>query len=117
MENSSRELEKNKEKYLNMNRKINDAISKLNEANQYIYDSYSQLAKNYSSDEATKKVNSLNDEFSNVESIINRLSGEILAESERKINEINAQIRKISSGTSTVINKPGGKKINNYEIK
>lgn len=91
------ELEAEKKEYLNMNKKINDTVSKLKKADEYIYDSYKELAKNYSSDEATKKVTNLEEESNNVNNIIKELDNEILAESEREISSINSAIKKIEN--------------------
>lgn len=85
-------LNTNKTKYQNMNIKINDTVSKLEKVNGYLYTSYRELEKNYSSSEAKKKVTSLKSESGEVESIINELNGTILTESYRKINSINYQI-------------------------
>ena len=85
-------LNANKTKYQNMNIKINDTVSKLEKVNGYLYTSYRELEKNYSSSETKKKVTSLKSESGEVESIINELNGTILTESYRKINSINYQI-------------------------
>lgn len=102
------ELETDKKKYLNMNKKINDAVSKLKKADEYIYNSYKELAKDYDSEEATKRVESLEEESNNVNSIIKELDKEILAASERKISSLNSEIKKIENEKQELRNQLNG---------
>ena len=90
--NEKRALESSRVVYQNMNAKINDAINKLTKARDYLSKSYTQLEKYYQSNAANKKVTELENEYTNINRIIQELKSEILVASNNKINSINSSI-------------------------
>lgn len=86
-------LNKSKEEYIQMNEKINQAITELSSAQNNFEEACAQLQDNYSSEAATEKVNELEDECTAIEEIINELRNKILESSNSKINVINTQIK------------------------
>lgn len=87
-----RNLETSRSLYQSMNTKINDAITKLTSAKDYVNKSYTELEKYYQSNTSSKKVTELESEYTNINSIIKKLKSEILLASNKKISSINSSI-------------------------
>lgn len=79
--------------YQNMNNQINQAITELSTAYNYIVNARNQLSENYSSDVANKKVEELRVVADDINALISKLRDQILAESNRKIKSIGNQIQ------------------------
>lgn len=79
--------------YQNMNNQINQAITELSTAYNYIVNARNQLSENYSSDVANKKVEELRVVADDINALISKLRDQILAESNRKITSIGNQIQ------------------------
>lgn len=79
--------------YQNMNNQINQAITELSTAYNYIVNARNQLSENYSSDVANKKVEELRVVADDINALISKLRDQILAESNRKIISIGNQIQ------------------------
>lgn len=79
--------------YQNMNNQINQAITELSTAYNYIVNARNQLSENYSSDVANKKVEELRVVADDINALISKLRNQILAESNRKITSIGNQIQ------------------------
>ncbi len=75
-----------------MNTKINDAITKLTIAKNYINKSYTLLEKHYQSNTSSKKVSELENEYTNIANVIKDLKSEILVASNNKISSISSSI-------------------------
>ena len=79
--------------YQNMNNQINQAITELSTAYNYIVNARNQLSENYSSEVANKKVEELRVVADDINALISKLRDQILAESNRKITSIGNQIQ------------------------
>ena len=79
--------------YQNMNNQINQAITELSTAYNYIVNARNQLSQNYSSEEANKKVEELRVAADDINALISKLRDQILAESNRRITSIGNQIQ------------------------
>lgn len=88
-----RSLGNSKTEYQNMNNQINKAITELSTSYNHIETAQTQLAQNYSSKMADKKLEELGEIADSINELIRILRDEILAESNRKISSINSQIQ------------------------
>ena len=79
--------------YQNMNNQINQAITELSTAYNYIVNARKRLSENYSSEAANKKVEELRGVADDINALISKLRDQILAESNRKITSIGNQIQ------------------------
>ncbi len=79
--------------YQNMNNQINQAITELSTAYNYIVNARNQLSQNYSSEAANKKVEELRVAADDINALISKLRDQILAESNRRITSIGNQIQ------------------------
>lgn len=79
--------------YQNMNNQINQAITELSTAYNYIVNARNQLPQNYSSEAANKKVEELRVAADDINALISKLRDQILAESNRRITSIGNQIQ------------------------
>ena len=79
--------------YQNMNNQINQAITELSTAYNYIVNARNQLSQNYSSEAANKKVEELRVVADDINALISKLRDQILAESNRRITSIGNQIQ------------------------
>ena len=76
-----------------MNNQINQAITELSTAYNYIVNARNQLSQNYSSEAANKKVEELRVAADDINALISKLRDQILAESNRRITSIGNQIQ------------------------
>ena len=88
-----RGLGNSRTKYQNMNNQINQAITELSTAYNYIVNARNQLPQNYSSEAANKKVEELRVAADDINALISKLRDQILAESNRRITSIGNQIQ------------------------
>lgn len=86
------DLELRKQLYENMNEIINQAISKLTKAKEYISSAGQEFKKNYRSQTASEKIKEIDNEGANISKIIKELKLDILATSNNDINSINTNI-------------------------
>lgn len=85
-------LNENKTKYKNMNKKIEEALIELKKAKQYLDTAHNELKKNYSSETASKKSVEFQNEINAINKLIKKLNDTILPESNRQINSINSKV-------------------------
>ena len=79
--------------YQNMNNQINQIIVELSTSYNYIEDAQEQLLENYDSETSKEKLGELREQAKEINELIRILRDEILVESNRRINSINAQIQ------------------------
>lgn len=99
-------LNSQKRKYQNLKTRItNEVLPKLRSGKNSINEAKTNLKNNYSSTEATKKINNLQTYANKVNSIINSLNQTILPAINRKISSINQEIANKQRAKQNAINR------------